>query len=336
LRIEWARDGLLVRTANSVQIVDESGAVRHIPVNRPALDARWLSDGTVIAFDAIGMLRWHRIDGEVVDQRTITFNRAGRDSAIAASIAGDGQRIAIVATSDVENAEQVGVWSADDERVWTFKPARLGIGSFAGNTTALLSNDGRRIAVGYETLGGRFPHSQVAALTTRRYHQGIGSAPKLDSATGRGWLVCQVVSEEVLDRNWIETPRDDGAMVFAFDRRGRRFVHASPERIDDVGPIRVDGSGTYTRNRPGGARCVAFDPHGVMVAYGYREPPAGARGRVVVDYLARSLSGASMIEIVETLSIDPGVDVASIAFSPDSRRIACLGSDGALEIVPVP
>jgi hypothetical protein len=73
-----------------------------------------------------------------------------------------------------------------------------------------------------------------------------------------------------------------------------------------------------------------------MVAYGYPEPPAGARGRLVVDYLARSPSGASMVELVDTLAIDPEVELAAIAFSPDSRRIACLGSDGRLEIVPVP
>jgi hypothetical protein len=360
LRIEWARDGsgLLVRTANGVRIVDDAGATRHIPVNRPALDARWLGNGTVIAFDAIGMLRWHRIDGEVVDQRAITFNRAGRDSATAASIAGDGSRLAIVSVSDVAYGEQVGVWSADGERVWILKPGRLGIDPEVGRTTAMLSDDGRLIAIGYEARASGqvgpagwwgvdevLPGSEAWATRGGPPRTGgiIGGernfgerAPHTGSAPGRGWLVIELASEEPFDRHFIEVARDDAPMAFAFDRRGRRFAHASPERVDDVGAIRLDRGDSYARNHAGGARCVAFDPHGVMVAYGYSQPPAGARGRLVVDYLARSTAGGSMIEIVDTLSIDPGVDVAAVAFSPDSRRIACLGSDGALEIVPVP
>jgi len=360
LRIEWARDGsgLLVRAANGVRIVDESGATRHIPVNRPALDARWLSDGTVIAFDAIGMLRRHRIDGEVVDQRMITFNRAGRDSATAASIAGDGRRLAIVSVSDVRYAEHVDVWSAEGEHMWVLKPGRLGIEPEVGRTAAMLSDDGRLIAIGYEAraagqigLAGSSGFDDVVPGSERwatpgplprtggivEERRNFGErAPHTGSAPGRGWLVIELASEEAVDRNFIEVARDDGPMVFAFDRRGRRFAHASPERVDDVGAIRIDRGEDYARNHAGGARCVAFDPHGVMVAYGYRAPPPGARGRLVVDYLARSTAGASMIEIVDTLSIDPGVELAAIAFSPDGRRIACLASDGSLEIVPVP
>ena len=360
MRIEWARDGsaLLVRTASGVRIVDDAGATRHIPVNRPALDARWLGNGTVIAFDAIGMLRWYRIDGEVVDQRAITFNRAGRDSASAASIAGDGSRLAIVSLSDVAYGEQVGVWSADGERVWILKPGRLGIEPEVGRTTAMLSDDGRLIAIGYEARASGqvgpagwwgfddvVPGSEASATPGGSPRGGgiIGGgrsfgerAPQTGSAPGRGWLVIELASEEPVDRHFVEVARDDGPMVFAFDRRGRRFAHASPERVDDIGAIRIGRGDAYERNRPGGARCVAFDPHGVMVAYGHSQPPAGARGRLVVDYLSRTAAGTSMIEIVDTLSIDPGVDVAAVAFSPDSRRIACLGSDGALEIVPVP
>jgi hypothetical protein len=44
-----------------------------------------------------------------------------------------------------------------------------------------------------------------------------------------------------------------------------------------------------------------------------------------------------MLEIIDTLSIDPDLaEIAAIAFSPDSRRIACLGTDGNLDVVPVP
>ena len=314
-RVEWARDGsaLLVRIGNGVRIVDDTGAIKHIPVNRPALDARWLGE-LVLAFDAIGMLRWHRIDGAVVDQHAITFSRAGRDSATAASISGDGRRIAIVSASDVDGAEHLGVWSAEGEKLWAWKPRRLGMeierGRMEierGRTSAALSDDGRLIAIGYAT------HAE------------------------RGWVVIQLATEVARARDWRDGADEPGPMALAFDRRGNRFIHASPEAIDDVGPIRVGRGFDHARDHRGGARCVALDDRGVLAGYGYAVTPPGARGRIVVDYLSSAATGGAAIEIVDTMSIDPSLaDVAAIAFAPDARRIACLASDGSLEIVPVP
>ena len=40
---------------------------------------------------------------------------------------------------------------------------------------------------------------------------------------------------------------------------------------------------------------------------------------------------------LDTLSIDPELpDLVAVAFSRDSRQLACLASTGAIEIVPVP
>jgi hypothetical protein len=68
-----------------------------------------------------------------------------------------------------------------------------------------------------------------------------------------------------------------------------------------------------------GADAVALDTHGALAAF-------ATSGRVRFDDLETGGSLALPLEL----------DPIALAFSPDSRSLACLASDGAVEIVPVP
>ena len=100
-----------------------------------------------------------------------------------------------------------------------------------------------------------------------------------------------------------------------------------------TGVIRLDREGPYPLAGPGGARAVALDDRGVLAAYAY----ATGDKRLRVDYLSRYVRGAPVVEISDTLWIDPDAgELVALAFAPDSRRIACVDASGAIDVVPVP
>ena len=68
-----------------------------------------------------------------------------------------------------------------------------------------------------------------------------------------------------------------------------------------------------------------------------RGGPPGARGRLRFDYLSPNAKGPVAVEILDTQTLEHELpDIAAMAFSRDRRRLACLASTGAIEIVPVP
>ena len=85
----------------------------------------------------------------------------------------------------------------------------------------------------------------------------------------------------------------------------------------------------------GGEILPWIDPRGyrgVIAAYGYRTAP-----RLRFDYLSPDAKGAATVDVVDTLWLDSEVpDLVALAFSADSRRIACLASSRAIDVVPVP
>ena len=118
---------------------------------------------------------------------------------------------------------------------------------------------------------------------------------------------------------------------------GARLAQALPDPSPALGVIRVNTGEVYPRQMTGGATAVAIDRSGELVAYAYREVPAGARGRLRVDYLDPKAKGGVLVDILDTQTLESELpDLVALAFSHDRRRLACLSSTAAIEIVPVP
>ena len=139
--------------------------------------------------------------------------------------------------------------------------------------------------------------------------------------------------EETRVRGRVNAPQ-----LFAFDFAGKRLAHAVPDEGPSWGVVELESEAReVARTVPGGALAVALDRGGSLAAYAYAKPPEGARGRLRIDYLSPADSGAATVEAIDTLSIEPELpDVIALAFSRDSRQLACLASTGAIEIVPTP
>jgi hypothetical protein len=59
--------------------------------------------------------------------------------------------------------------------------------------------------------------------------------------------------------------------------------------------------------------------------------------RLRVDYLEPGVKRVSRIAILDALWIDSDLDdIVALAFDRTSRRIACRGASGSIDIVPVP
>jgi hypothetical protein len=183
---------------------------------------------------------------------------------------------------------------------------------------AVLSADCTRVAVGY---------------ATEAWGQGD---------PGRGWAVFDLRPQRrpassyyreppppIIDRTWYAVPLRDLPMRLALDTKARRLAIATPEPEAMYGVIRLGVEGPQ-RTHDGGAVAVALDRRGIVAAYVY--PP----NRLRVDYLAQGVKGPANVEIVDTLWIQSDLAPVAIALDADARRIACLGADGAVEIVPVP
>jgi len=190
-----------------------------------------------------------------------------------------------------------------------FVPRLDGVSS-RGRSSVAISGDGRRLALGYIT----------------------------DATRGRGFAVFDIESERIIDRSWSAHAVDlEARLALELDYTGARLAQALPDPSPALGVIRVNTGEIYPRQLTGGATAVAIDRSGELVAYAYREVPAGARGRLRFDYLDPKARGGVLVDILDTQTLESELpDLVALAFSHDRRRLACLSSTGAIEIVPVP
>jgi hypothetical protein len=151
--------------------------------------------------------------------------------------------------------------------------------------------------------------------------------------------VWDVDEQTLIDRTWAAQPieRSETAKL-ELDLTGKRLVTAVPEvGVPSLGAIRIGTGEIYPRRMPGGVSAVAIELRGQLAAYAFREVPPGARGRLRFDYLSPNAKGDVVVEILDTQTLEVELpDIAAMAFSRDRRRLACLASTGAIEIVPVP
>jgi hypothetical protein len=334
-RIDWAPDGerTLACTPAGVFVHAPGFAPTALPAS-DALDARWRADGTILVVSATGTRISLTAGGAEQYRNTADYDLA------AAMLARDGERWIAVAgpppigtrmqvtysgvrwpmarrrTENVPRATDQVIVLEGGTRLWTLDPWIGGIQAEDDRWSIAIAPDGSRFAVGYETRSWDDGRSRVES--------------------GRGWLVLDTERWQIGDRAWHATVRDDGPMRFAFDRAASRFAAIAPERAPQIGAVRLGGlADHFPRTHAGGAHVVAFDERGLLAAYGY---PAGVGPhRLRVDYLARWKRGRAVVEIDDTLWLEPGIgDIAALAFDPSGRRIACLATDGAVEVVPVP
>jgi len=313
-RVEWAPDGtrLLVCIGGTIAIHAEGGALQRVAAPAGFLDARWRSDGTIVGLDSYGVLRSFTMHGALYTAEPPPPPRDAQTTFSAGALSGDGATCVVI--------DDINVHVRSGQRRWRFSEHDYGINSEPGRYSAALSADGKLLALGYQTR----------AATARWSIQ-----------SGRGWLVLDMVPPrrpassyyyeppaQVVDRGWYEVAVSDGALRFAFDGKARRLAIAAPERELGFGVVRV-GVGEAKRAHAGGAVAVAVDERGILAGY-------AVAGRVRVDYLAPQLKGPAVVELLDTLWIDPDRAPVALALDRAGRRIACLAADGAVEIVPVP
>jgi len=272
-------------------------------VARDVFDMRWLADGPMFTVEDRGFLRWRR-DGALVDehQRVPRYNYQKLVGAVIASsgarfVALDGQ----VGYSPVATVANVA---------GPIFQLRVDGARSEGPRTVALSGDGSRVAIAYDTV-----------------------------EAGRGVAVWDVDDEKLLDRTWAAQPIDrEASAKLELDLTGKRMIAAVPEvGVGSLGAIRIDTGEIYPRRLLGGVSAVAIELRGQLAAYAYREVPVGARGRLRFDYLSPNAKGDVAVEILDTQTLEHELpDIAAMAFSRDRRRLACLASTGAIEIVPVP
>jgi hypothetical protein len=319
-RIDWAPDdrALVSCIAGAVRIHDLSGRAsprarvkiytREVAAAR-VLDARWRADGNVLGIDDRGMLVWNAV-GELVAQRHMLDERR----AVFAAIAAGGTHFVSIAPARnrVPSSSAVYITAVAGEREWTLNPNAHDVAVWEGRAQAALSGDAKVVAIGYQTQGRR--------------HE---------------FIAIEVESDLMLDRGSVRaggTPPASGPVMVALDEHGERLALAAPGTGDQMGVIRLGrGAEDYERSHPSGAHALALDATGNLAAFGYAATPDGARGRLRVEYLDHASTTSATVGVLDTLSIDPALpDIVALAFSRDSRCLACLASTGEIEIVPVP
>jgi hypothetical protein len=302
VRIEWdPLDAALATCVGGVVTIHEGTSTHELA--RDVFDVRWLADGPILTVEDRGFLRWRR-DGALVDERQHV--PADGHLLVGASIAASGARFIALDAPRAVSTPSVSVASPAGT---VFRP-RLDGTRYGGLTSAAISGDGTRLALAYDT----------------------------DQA-GRGIAVWDVDDQKLLDRTWAAQPIERAAVAaLAFDHAGKRLATVVPEvGVASLGAIRIGAGEVYPRPLLGGATAVALENRGHLAAYAFREVPPGARGRLRFDYLETAAKGEIAVEILDTQTLEHELpDVVALAFSRDRRRLACLASTGAIEIVPVP
>ena len=315
-RLDWAPgdSGLVSYRNRLVQLHDAGGHATRELASERIYDVRFCDDGQIVVLDDRGSLTFDRA-GALVRQTHFRIDVVRLPHA--ASMSANGERYVALGDREIFAVQLEG---ERPERIWTLHAQSYGIS--LGDRRAVtapsrvgieMSPDGRLVAIGY-------------------------------AQSGRAWIVIEVETDQFLQRSVqrIDAARIGGKLstpqLFAFDQAGTRLAHAVPDPGTSWGVTRLDSDDReLARTVPGGAHAVALDRGGSLAAYAYREPPEGARGRLRIDYLSPAASGPATVETLDTLSIDPALpDIVALAFSRDSRQLACLASTGAIEIVPTP
>ena len=303
MRIEWDPLDVAIATCVDGVVRIHEGASVHDHA-RDVLDMRWLADGPIMTIDQHGHVVWTR-DGVVTAEHVRELNLAGAEL-VAATIAAGGDRF-VVREARRDWGANLTVETIPPRRPFT--PRLEGV-DYRYRPSVAISGDGRRLALGYVT----------------------------DAMRGRGFAVFDIESEKVIDRSWAAHSVDPNVrLALELDHKGARLAQALPEPSAALGVIRVDTAEVYPRRSIGGATAVAIDRSGELVAYAYREVPPGARGRLRFDYLDPKPKGEVVVDLLDTQTLESDLpDLVALAFSHDRRRLACLSSTGAIEIVPVP
>lgn len=312
-RLDWAPgDSSIVSYRNRlVQLHDANGVAKRELASERIYDVRWRDDGMIVVLDDRGSLTFDR-GGALVRQTHFRIDYLR--TPYAASMSANGDRYVALGDREIFAVQLEG--GEKPERIWTLHAASYGVGlGERGDRTASsrvgieMSPDGRLVAIGYP--GG-----------------------------GRAWIVIELATDQFLQRSAGKSELGKAAspQLFAFDHAGTRVAHAVPDPGTSWGVTRLEVEDReLLRTVPGAARAVALDRGGLLAAYAYAKPPDGERGRLRIDYLSPATTGPATVETIDTLSIDPELpDIVALAFSRDSRQLACLASTGAIDIVPTP
>jgi len=303
VRIEWDPLDVAIATCvgGVVRIHEGTSVHEH---SRDVLDMRWLADGPIFTIDARNHLRWTR-DGNLTANQLREPNY--RAELVEVTIAAGGDRFVAVEARSDSALVNVTVETIPPRKI--FDPRLEGVDRGIRPSVAI-SGDGRRLALGYVT----------------------------DATRGRGFAVFDIESEKMIDRSWSAHAVDlEARLALELDYKGARLAQALPDPSPALGVIRVNTGEVYPRQMTGGATAVAIERSGELVAYAYREVPDGARGRLRFDYLDPKAKGDVLVDILDTQTLESELlDLVALAFSRDRRRLACLSSTGAIEIVPVP
>jgi|GEM_PF-2345230 len=325
-RLDWAPgdSGLVSYRDRLVQLHDAEGRARRELASERIYDVRFCDDGRIIVLDDRGSITFKR-DGELVEQTHFRIDASRLP--LAASMSGDGDRYVALSEGEVFAVQLRG---ERPERIWTLHAQSFGV--LLGERTQSakvgieMSSDGRLVAIGY-------------------------------TQSSRAWIVIELATDQFLQRSTVKLEekrpvvmphgirpipnqqgRANAPQLFAFDQAGTRIAHAVPDAVPSWGVTRLDVEDRdLVKSVPGGANAVALDRGGQLAAYAYARPPEGARGRLRIDYLSPEPAGGATVDVIDSLSIEPALpDIVALAFSRDSRQLACLASTGAIEIVPTP
>jgi hypothetical protein len=316
-RLDWAPgdSGLVSYRNRQVQLHDATGkSIRELAADR-IYDVRFRDDGKIILLDDRGSVTYKR-DGELVEQTHFRM-----EAPHAASMSGNGDRYVALGDREIFAVQLVG---EKPERIWTLHAQSYGIE--LGNRG--FRNDQSRVGIEMS------PDGKLVAIGYKR--------------SSRAWIVIELATDQFLQRSQkleVAPSKSSGPVgaaapqLFAFDQSGTRLAHGDPD-VNSVGwgvtRLEVEDR-DVARTVSGGVVAVALDRGGLLAAYAYAKPPDGARGRLRIDYLATENTGAGTVEAIDTLTLDPELpDIVALAFSRDSRQLACLASTGAIEIVPTP
>jgi hypothetical protein len=312
-KLVWSGDRIATLVDGRARLHDAGGAlVQAMPFAYPVIDIAFTTAG-LVTFDRDGRFATHDATGALVKQDWLRpRGPSGLRGPVPFERASMGGPLVAIDRD---------VYDFHDHTRWTYRPDDYDVHASSPVHVALAPT-GARLAFAHATL------------------------PDDKRPSGRGWIVIAVDTAATdavvarpsgrkpnLDRHWLQTRAEPGPTVFAFSADGARMIHASPESTPHVGAIRIGKDRAYTETHPGGAHAIALDARGIIAAYAYPDAPRRFR----IDYLDPEDSQASMIDVIDSLYIEPSLpDVAALAFSPDSHAIACLAKTGAIEIVPVP
>lgn len=300
MRIEWdPLDAAIATCLDHVVNIHESGRVRKHA--HDILDMRWLADGVILTIDVHGGMTSTR-DGKILEQRTRVPDFQAMQL-FDATIAAGGDRFVAVDKATDYTFFNVSVVTIPPRTV--FRPKLL---DSTHQIRTALSGDGRTLAIGYRT------------------------------ATGRGFMVFDIEDQLLLDGAESAGSNREMRQVLELDYAGRRLAQAVDDDLSPAhGVLRLGRGGEFPREMAGGTTAVALERNGELVAYAYRTAPTGARGRLRFDYLSPAREGEVAVEVLDTQTLESELpDLVALAFSHDRRRLACLSSTGAIEIVPVP